>query len=203
MKAWRLTKMCVAMSLALAAAVQIGCSSGRTFVLQPVHGGTIQGRVALKAVESTTQIDPQANKDLEAKLGEQLTKQVGVEIGAPADLVVEYRFVLYDTGSTGARLGSGIASLAGSPFYGIGDGSVGIEVVYRQSDGRAIGHIITDGPIAGAFGSTSGALDTAASAVAAYTKLNFTCPACGKMGVTAEKPTEVTGFKNQVVASGM
>lgn len=171
------------------------CTSSKTFVLQPVRGGELAGQVALSRMEATTMVDPKAHADFEAKLTEELRRQVGATVGSPADLIVEYRFVLFDQGSSGARVGSGLASLAGSPLYGVGDGAVGVEIVYKRPDGTTVGHIVTDGPISGAFGSTSGAIGAAASSVAMYTKANFTCRGCGHVGPPSEEPAPVEGLK--------
>lgn len=172
-----------------------GCVSSRTFVLQPVAPGVTLGRVVVRAGESPVRVDDAARMDFEAKLAAQLRGKVGAEVGQPADLVIEYRFVLFDQGSGPLRVGSGLAALAGSPIYGIGDGAVGVEVVYLRPSGERVGHIVSDGPIAGAFASTGGALDTAAGAVADYTKANFTCPVCGRVGEVREEPQDVSGFK--------
>jgi hypothetical protein len=185
---------------ALSLILATGCTSSKTFVLQPVREGVIHGHVALSRLEATTNVDPKAYTDFEAKLTEQLKAQVGAPIGQPTDLTLEYRFVLFDQGSTGARLGSGLAGLAGSPVYGVGDGAIGVEIVYKRPDGSTIGHIVTDGPISGAFGSTSGALDSAAAAVAKYTKANFTCPACGQVGPANPEPAQVDGLKRMAMA---
>lgn len=171
------------------------CTSSKTFVLQPVREGEISGRVALSRMEATAMVDPKAHADFEARLTEELGRQVGATVGDPADLIVQYRFVLFDQGSSGARVGSGIASLAGSPLYGVGDGAVGVEIVYKRPDGMTIGHIVTDGPIAGAFGSTSGAIGAAAASVAKYTKANFTCRGCGHVGPANPEAAPVDGLK--------
>lgn len=70
-------------------------------------------------------------------------------------------------------MGAGVASLAGSPFYGLGDGSVAIDVTFADSRGTTMGHILVDGPIAGAFGSEGDGLNAAAGAIAKYDKSNF------------------------------
>lgn len=188
----RFTPLVLAMSGLL---LMSACTSSRTFVLQPVRGGEIAGHVALSRMEATTMVDPKANADFEARLTEELQSQVGATLGDPADLIVQYRFVLFDQGSSGARVGSGLASLAGSPLYGVGDGAVGVEVVYKKPDGSTIGHIVTDGPISGAFGSTSGAIGAAAASVAKYTKANFTCRDCGHVGPANPDPKPVDGLK--------
>ncbi len=62
------------------------------------------------------------------------------------------------------------------------------------ADGAQIGHIISEGPISGAFGSSSSAIRSAAAAVADYTKANFTCPACGQIGAENPSPSNVRGL---------
>jgi len=74
----------------------------------------------------------------------------------------------------------------GSPLYGLGEGAVGVDVLYTRLDGTALGHIVTDGLVAGAFGNTASALDEAAGFIASYTKANFQCPHRDELGI--QKP---------------
>jgi hypothetical protein len=186
----------------LVAAGLAGCVSSRTFVLQPVTDGQIHGQIALEASPASVKVEEGAAKDFEAALAKHLREYVGATTGRPADLVVQYRFVLFDQGSGVGRVGSGLAGLAGSPVYGIGDGAIGVEIVYKRTDGTTIGQIVTDGPISGAFGTTSGALDSAALAVAKYTKANFTCRACGDVGHKSEEPMKIRGLRAEAYAPG-
>jgi len=186
--------------LALAAPLA-GCVSSKTFVLHPVEQGVTYGRVALKPSDASVKVDAMSQSDFEKKLAERLRREVGAEVGTPPDLILQYRFVLFDQGSGGARVASGITNVIGSPVYGIGDGAVGVEVTYLKPDGMKVGQIVTDGPIAGAFGSTSGALDAAALSVARYTKMNFTCPTCGAVGPVNPEPQKVEGLKTMASAS--
>jgi hypothetical protein len=172
-----------------------GCVSSKTFVLQPIPTGTHLGRIALKPADSTAHIDPRSQSDFQARLAAQLKNVVGADVADPPDLIVQYRFVLFDKGSGPARVVSGLTNIAGSPIYGLGDGDVGIEVLYLKPDGTLIGHIVTDGPISGALGSTSAALDSAAASVAKYTKANFTCPLCGRVGPPNPTPEPIAGLK--------
>jgi hypothetical protein len=172
-----------------------GCTSSKTFVLKPIPEGTSLGRIAVKPAESTTRIDPSAQSDFQSRLANQLKQVVGADVADPADLIVQYRFVLFDQGSSAVRVVSGLSNVAGSPIYGLGDGDVGVEVLYLKPDGTPIGHIVTDGPISGALGSTSAALDSAAASVAKYTKANFTCPVCGRIGPANPNPKPVAGLK--------
>jgi hypothetical protein len=172
-----------------------GCVSSKTFVLKPIPEGTTLGRIALKPAESTARVDPRAQSDFQSRLADQLKQVVGAVVADPADLIVQYRFVLFDQGSSAARVVSGLSNVAGSPIYGLGDGDVGVEVLYLKPDGTPIGHIVTDGPISGALGSTSAAFDSAAASVAKYTKANFTCPLCGRVGQANPSPQPVAGLK--------
>lgn len=185
------------LSAALMSAGLGGCVSSKTFVLQPVTDGQIHGQIALEPSPASVKVEEGAVKDFEASLAKHLREYVGATTGRPADLVVQYRFVLFDQGSGVGRVGSGLAGLAGSPVYGIGDGAVGVEIVYKRADGTTIGQIVTDGPISGAFGTTSGALDSAALAVAKYTKANFSCRACGNVGPKSDDTMKVQGLRGE------
>lgn len=180
--------------LILAAALP-GCVSSKTFVLEPVPSGSMFGRIALKPAEATITVDPKAQADFHGKLSDQLKKFVGVELTDPPDILVQYRFVLFEQGSGATRIVSGLTNVAGSPIYGLGDGSIGVEVIYLKPDGTRVGHIISDGPITGAFGTTGSALDAAAVSVAKYTKANFTCPTCGHVGPVNPQPRPMEGLK--------
>lgn len=173
----------------------VGCTSSRTFVLQQPMPGTVHTGLSLKPLDSSVRVDPEAQKDFEKRLFDKLKDQIGVAPSDHGDLVVQYRFTLFDQGAGAARVGSTIANIVGSPFYGLGDGAVGVEVVYAKQDGTQLGHIVTDGAISGAFGTTSGALDDAAASIAKYTKANFMCPKCGSLGIKVAQTTEVKGLR--------
>lgn len=180
-----------------------GCVSSKTFVLQPVPQGTELGRIAIKSADGSIAVDSKSRADFESRLQNQLQKQVGAAVAEPPDMIVQYRFVLFDQGSGAVRVVSGLTNIAGSPIYGLGDGAVGVEVIYTKPDGTRIGHIVTDGPISGVFGSTSSAIDSAASSVAKFTKANFTCPTCGHIGPAKVQPEPVEGVKSFDTASRM
>jgi hypothetical protein len=193
-----------ASSIVLVGAVA-GCAGSRTFVLEPVSQSVDVGSIRLERLDAVVNTDAGAADDFEKKLAGQLTEQTGATIagaGQHADLVVKHRFVLFDQGAGAARVGSGIAGVIGSPFYGIGDGSIGVEVIYTLPDGKNVGHIVSDGPITGAFGTTGGALESAAAAVAKYTKANFTCPTCGEVGKPAASPSAVKGLTQSARSTG-
>ena len=158
--------------VAIAAALS-GCSSGKTFVLdRPMPDGAPMA-IAFSPNMSTVEIDEKTAASFESKLAAKLQKSVTVTNAQSADLVLKYRIVNYDAGSGAARVGSGVASLVGSPFYGVGDGSVGVEVMYADRSGKSVGRIVVEGQISGAFGSTDAAVDSAASMVAMYTDEHF------------------------------
>lgn len=171
-----------------------GCSSNRTYVLQDPPPGSVLTGVALRGMDSSIKIDPAQRTEFEKILAEKITEIYGSQPQADGDLIIQYRFVLFDQGNTAFRVGSNVANLAGSPFYGLGDGAVGIEVIYLRKDGTRLGHVVTDGSISGAFGNTSSGLDQAASSIAKYTKSSFSCPTCGQTGVSSQ-PSKVPGLR--------
>lgn len=149
------------------------CTTSRTFVLEPAMGARVHIATSIERLPSTVEIDPALATTFESQLTRKLAPETSVVAGDSGDLSIRYRFVLYDTGSTAARVGAGVASLAGSPFYGLGDGALGVDVTFTSADGRVRGHIVVDGPISGAFGSTESGLASAAASIAKYTKANF------------------------------
>ena len=172
-----------------------GCAQSRTFVLQQPAPGTVHSGLTLKPLESSVKVDSESQKLFESKLVAKLTKEVGVAPSDHGDLIVQYRFTLFDQGAGGARVANTLANIAGAPITGLGDGTVGVEVIYSHADGSPLGHIVTDGSIAGAFGSTSSALDDAAGSIAKYTKANFVCPSCGTVGIKMPTETRVKGLR--------
>lgn len=148
-----------------------GCTSSRTFVLESAVVQRDHTSVTLRPLPSAVQASPDAGRRLE----EQLARRLGphAEIVADGDLVIAYRFSLFDQGSTGLRLGSGVASLIGSPFYGVGDGAIGVDVTFQDAGGRTLGRIVVDGPIAGAFGSTENGLSSAADSIAKFALAHY------------------------------
>jgi|CXWL01.1.fsa_nt_gi hypothetical protein len=150
-----------------------GCAPGRTFVLEPATSTPSLMSVAFERDHSTVQVQEDVAQSFERRLETRFKGKVDIEAPESADLVLRYRFVLYDTGSAATRLGSGVAGVLGSPFYGLGDGSIGVEVAFVDRDGRHVGRILVDGALSGVFGTSEGALDTAASSVAQYTLGHF------------------------------
>lgn len=124
---------------------------------------------------STASVEPKLQEAFEDRLGERLRARAMFTTVESRDaaFTIEYRFVLQDAGSTGVRLGAGVASLIGSPFYGLGDGAVGVEIVYRDRNGTSVGHTVTDAPISGVFASVEGGVKDAAATIADYTRDHY------------------------------
>lgn len=163
------------MSLGLGA-----CTPSRTYVLDapPMvndEPAVDYRAVTLREVESTVQISPELREHFHEELVEALSEDKPLlPVADNAELVVSYRFILLTRGNTPVRIGSGLLNLLGSPFYGLGDGAVGVEVAFLGPDGRPLGRIVSDGPIAGIFGNAKDAAKTAAQSVAKYVKMNYT-----------------------------
>lgn len=153
------------------------CTTSRTFVLEPASAMRTHSLASIEHLPSSVTLDPSLASQFETKFESQLSRKLHPEASIvppdACDLNIQYRFVLYDAGSTVTRVGAGVASLAGSPFYGLGDGALGVDVIFTSSDGRVLGRIVVDGPISGAFASADGALATAATSIARYAKQNF------------------------------
>lgn len=199
MSTFSLARRAVVLGLAVAASAAVlgACVPSRTYVLQPTPAGISHSGYAVRAADSPVKVTSEDRADFESRLAKKLTAELGQPASPQGDLVIAYRFTLFEKGAGAARVGSTIANVIGSPFYGIGDGAVGVEVVYSKPDGTRLGQIVTDGSISGAFGSTSAALDEAATSIAKYTKANFVCPVCGAMGAKADRETRVSGLRSE------
>lgn len=157
-----------------AAAFLLGCASGHTFVLQAHRPGPAPMSFALKEGASTVEVQPELRDYFRTALATRLERGSMLKPAESApDLIVEYRFVAFDAGKAGARVVNTAIQVVGVPVSGIGDGNLGVDVVYRNRDGRALSQIVADGPIAGLFGSSRSGLDTAAASIAAYTQETF------------------------------
>lgn len=172
-----------ALPIALTLALLAACTPSRTYVLDappmvndmpPVD----HRAVTLREDPSTVQIPDELRTHFRQELAEALAEdkpQLPVaDPPAPADLTLSYRFILLTKGNAPVRIGSGLLNLLGSPFYGLGDGAVGLEVAFLDPAGRPIGRIVSDGPIAGIFGNQKDAAKTAAQSIAKYVKMNYT-----------------------------
>jgi hypothetical protein len=164
-----------------------GCASSRTFVLEPAATPRTHMATSLRCLPSTVEVSPALTTRFEEMLARKLGPETRVVAGGAGDLIIEYRFVLFDAGSPAARVGAGVASLAGSPFYGLGDGALGLDVTFTDVAGRVVGHIVVDGPISGAFGSAESGVATAAASIARFTKANFVPEASGA-GTPLQEP---------------
>lgn len=156
------------------AALLTGCTSGHTFILSRPAARRSYPAVALREGASTATLDPEFKdyflKQLRSELAEKPALAISDE--SPA-LTLEYRMVTYDKGVAAARVVNGVIQLAGVPVSGMGDGTVGIEVLYKDRSGAVVAQIVADGPIRGPLGSTKGGLDMAAENIAAFTKQQF------------------------------
>jgi hypothetical protein len=139
--------------------------------------------VCLRGLPSTVEGSAAATERLKNQLARKLSPQA--DVSDEGDLVIAFRISLYDTGSTGLRVGSGVASLVGSPFYGVGDGAVGVDVRFQDANGNELGRIVVDGPIAGAFGSADNGLNAAADSIAKFAGAHFLRPRASVQTETA------------------
>jgi len=156
-----------------------GCTPRQLFVLDaaPAHftdsaRGTTS--VALVEVEPAVRVDDHLRTGFRVALEKAVAAEPGLRVEDLAPLLLEYRFIYLAKGDVPVRVISGIAGLFGSPFYGLGDGSVGVEVRFRQRGGEDAGRIVVGSPIAGIFGSASEANKIAAEDIALYLKTNYT-----------------------------
>lgn len=132
--------------------------------------------VALKHGPDTSPLDPATDQEFEASLAAELAPALAVVPETEADLTIQYRFVHYDSGNAVVRVGSGLAGLFGSPFYGLGDGAVGVEATFLDHQGTVMARVVVEGQIAGFFGSTDSGLESAAEAVAQFAQRHFHVP---------------------------
>ncbi len=150
-----------------------GCTSGRTYVLEKPTLPDAVGTINVKLDPGSVAVTDQAKAKFAHELDAALACDPKLTVSPDAPLTLSYRFIYNDPGNTVVRVGSNIANIAGSPVYGFGDGAVALEVDYLDASGKRVGQIVTDGPIAGAFGNTDEAVKTAAKQVAAYTKEHY------------------------------
>lgn len=151
------------------------CQAGRTYVIESMPPRFAVDAVAIREGASTADVDADLKAHFERTLRERLANDdhpvppaLRVDDGAP--LTVEYRFILNDPGSAATRVGAAIVSVAGVPMGALGEGTVAIDVVYRDADGHEISRIIADGPIDGPVGTSKSGLATAARSIAKFTR---------------------------------
>jgi hypothetical protein len=152
-----------------------GCVSPRTLVLDRSRAVGQVRSVHIERAQATAEVESSVQDSFETNLVQQLERHrlPQMDAGVRAGLNIRYRFVLHEEGSTAKRVGSGVASLLGSPFYGIGDGAVGVEISYFDAMGEPAGKIIAEVPISGAFASVEGGLGDAAKTIAQYTSDHY------------------------------
>lgn len=176
---------------AAALATAVGCTPSRTYVLQPPVGDfpRVQS-VALRPEPATVEVSPKLQETIDKAFAHNLENKYGIALADYAPLEVHYRIVHYDPGNVLFRVVSNLLNLAGSPVYGVGDGGVAVEVRFVEPGGRDLGTIVSDGPIAGAFGSTSDAAGTAAHSVSDFVNQHYAKLPAGAKPATAGQPAE-------------
>lgn len=153
-----------------------GCAAGHTFVLERPEGMPSYATVYIHEGDSTASLEPRLREHFESTLRTRLMKDPSLMLAdGPRDdaLMIEYRIIAHDKGSAAARLVNGAIQVVGVPVSGLGDGTLGVDVTYRDRSGATLAHIVADGPIAGLLGSSSAGLDSAADSIAAFTKKTF------------------------------
>lgn len=181
--------VCVS-SMALGGCFLGACAPSRTYVLDaPAYtAGTslASSSVSVREAPGDSGADPKLLSEFKSSLRKHLEEEPGIAVSDDAPVTLLYRFVLHTDGNAPVRVGSGLLNLLGSPFYGLGDGAVGVDVTYLDRAGQPIGRIVADGAIAGMFGSWRDAVDMAAQNVAMYTRMNYVKPGREEKGSSAD-----------------
>ncbi|MFO0858718.1 MAG: hypothetical protein U0640_15335 [Phycisphaerales bacterium] len=170
----RLVRLLLACSLVGVAALA-GCTSPQAIVLERPTAVLHDSTIRVVRLDTSADVDQRVQDTFEARLRDRLMQEQLFETREPGDkaITLEYRFVHHEQGSSSARVAAGVASLLGSPFYGVGDGALGVEVTYRSPRGENIGRLVADAPISGAFANERGAALDAAGVIAKYTRENY------------------------------
>ncbi len=150
-----------------------GCVSSRTYVLDTPPAVEVRRVVAVAHTADTTEADAELATDFEAVLTQALAEHHAIGTADSADVVIRYKFVHVNEGSVPVRVVSGAAGLFGSPFYGLGDGSLVIDATFTDRAGRPLARIAADAPIAGFFASTGSGIDDAAGQIAEFLREHF------------------------------
>lgn len=172
--------------LLAAGAALNGCASGRTFVLNRAIGMPEYRTVYVHEGESPVALEPAQKQRFEGALRARLMREPALALSeAPRGdaLTIEYRVIAHDKGSAAVRVVNGAIQAVGVPVSGLGDGTLGVDVIYRDSAGATLARIVADGPIAGVLGSTGAGLDSAAESIAAFTKKTFRAPALDEVAL--------------------
>lgn len=142
-----------------------GCGSSRMMVLEPVALKNKPSQVRVIKGNDTVAVSRQAQDCFRKALKRALYEKGNLKEGRQgSDLTLEYRFLQFDEGSRMKRyLTGGLGNC--------GEGSLTIQVIYKDKAGKQIGKIHTDGKIGSGFfgGSSDGPIIKAAEEVAHYT----------------------------------
>ena len=142
-----------------------GCGTSRTMVLEPVTLQSKPSQISLIKTKNTVAVSQKSQDYFHEALKHTLYKKGNLQEGPKgSDLTLEYRFVQFDEGSRMKRYLTG-------GFGNSGEGSMTIQVIYRDKTGKEIGRTQTEGKIGSGFfgGSSDSALTKAAEDVAHYT----------------------------------
>lgn len=143
-----------------------GCGAGKTMVMEPGEAAVTVGSIQLREGRSTVNCPPAVVALFRSKLEAQLYRPGGFTQGG--DLSLTYQFVQYNSGDQFTRW-----------FFGglgnTGEGSITVQVIYADRDGKQVGKIMSEGKIgSGAFGGSMDlAVQKAAEEVAQYTLTTF------------------------------
>lgn len=153
-----------------------GCQMGRTYVLGMAPASPTYTHVLVREADSMMKLTDEQKTHFEKQLATQLARAphplpVGAGEGQP--LIIEYRLILHDAGSTATRVGAAVVNLTGIPTGSLGNGTLGVEVTFKDDSGTTLATILTDGPIDGPLGSTENGLSTVAKSVGTYARVHF------------------------------
>ncbi len=167
-----------------------GCQEGRAFVLEPAAPDPRFAGVVVREGESTAPFTDDKRTHFERELRHRLAF-AGMRDATPADapLVIEYRQVLHDEGSSATRVGAAIVAVTGFPTGALGMGQLGVEATYKDASGNVLARIVADGPIDGPLGTPKTGLSTAARTIASYAKSHFAEPVAANAGILTPTTT--------------
>lgn len=174
------------------------CTPARTYVLDmpvapaadlPAATSPSAPAVAIKPASENLEPSSPLLATFHSCLAKHLADSPAIELRDDAPVTISYRLILHIEGDTPVRVGSGLLNLLGSPFYGLGDGAVGFDIVYADRSGKPLGRIIAEGPISGILGTPDDAINTAARNVATFTRMNYFPDAVDSASPTTSQPT--------------
>jgi len=147
--------LCLAISIA-------GCGTGKTMVMQAGETKRTFTYVDIKEGNSTVSVPAKVKIAFLNKLNTRLYSENLFRQGK--ELVIQYRFVQFNEGHRFKRwLTAGIGNS--------GEGSLSVEAIFLDKDGKEISKIMTEGKIGSGFlgGSMDDAVETAAEEIGNYT----------------------------------